>query len=287
MTGRRRLNTAGGRVDVTGMRPLARDDEQVRYWVRHTRTGMLMCLGLPVLLAGYAWLVPWHPHAVAITALAAAVSLTSPLLLLVPVERLVRHPRGGWFFYLWEAGGVALVAAFALLDAGAQSPYVAVFYVLLAHAALAYPPAGMAVTGLGIIGAYLTLAAVAGSPGTGELLFVVLTLAVAAANCAFASYNHVRAYRRTADYAAQIAVLAERGRADRLPEPPDVPPATAGGVRGCRRRPPAGTPARRRGRVQAGGRHPRAPRRGRGARQGRRCPAAAVAPVGRARPTRR
>ncbi len=189
---------------------LARDDEQVRYWVRHTRTGMLLCLGLPVLVAAYAWLTPDHPQVLAITALAAAVTLSSPLLLLIPVERLVRHPRGGWFFYLWEACGVALVMVFSLLDEGARSPFVAIFYILLAHAALAYPPAGMAVTGLGTIWAYLGLAGVAGSPGTAELVFVVVTLAVAAANCAFASYNHVLAYRRTTAYAEQIAVLAER-----------------------------------------------------------------------------
>ena len=128
----------------------------------------------------------------------------------MPVERLVRHPRGGWFFYVWEACGVALVAVFALLDDGARSPYVSIFYVLLAHAALAYPPAGMALTGAGIIGAYLGLAIAAGSPGAAELVFVVVTLAVAAANCAFASYNHVLAYRRTTAYAEQIAVLAER-----------------------------------------------------------------------------
>jgi PleD family two-component response regulator len=35
-----------------------------------------------------------------------------------------------------------------------------------------------------------------------------LTLVVATATCAFASYNHVRVYRRTAAYARQIAVLA-------------------------------------------------------------------------------
>ena len=68
----------------------------------------------------------------------------------------------------------------------------------------------MAVTGCGTIAAYLGLGLL-GQPTSPDLLLLgATTLAVATGTCAFASYNHVRAYRRTAAYAQRIAVLAER-----------------------------------------------------------------------------
>ena len=192
------------------MRVLTDDDEQVAFWVRHTRLGVGLCVVLPVVLIGYELPSDVVPHRSLSVALATAIGLLSPLLLLVPIPRLVRSAHGAWFFYGWEAGGIALVLVFAGLDGGAGSPLVAFFYVLLAHAALAYPPAGMAVAGGGTIAAFLGLGLL-GPPTPPELLVLkAATLAVATATCAVASSNHVRAYRRTAAYAQRIAVLAER-----------------------------------------------------------------------------
>jgi diguanylate cyclase (GGDEF)-like protein len=192
------------------VRQLADDDEQVSFWVRHTRLGVGLCVLLPVLLVGYTLVSRDAPHPRLTIVLATAVCVLSPLLLLVPVRRLVLTRYGGWFFYGWEAGGIALVLLFAALDHGAGSPVVAFFYVLLAHAALAYPPAGMAVTGGGAITAYLALGILGNPTPFDALLLGAATLAAATGTCAFASYNHVRAYRRTAAYAQRIAVLAER-----------------------------------------------------------------------------
>jgi diguanylate cyclase (GGDEF)-like protein len=189
---------------------LADDDEQVAFWVRHTRLGVALCVVLPLLLIGYTLTSDGAPHPALSVALAAAVCLLSPLLLLVPVPRLVRSVYGGWFFYGWEAAGIALVVMFAALDRGAGSPLVSFFYVLLAHAALAYPPSGLAVAGGGTIAAYLGLGLLGPHTATELLLLKAAILAVATATCAVASYNHVRAYRRTAAYAQRIAVLAER-----------------------------------------------------------------------------
>jgi diguanylate cyclase (GGDEF)-like protein len=192
------------------MRALADDDEQVAFWVRHTRLGVGLCFALPLVLIGYTLLSDDAPHPGLSVALAAAVCVLSPLLLLVPVRRLVHSPYGGWFFYGWEAGGIALVLLFAALDRGAGSPLVAFYYVLLAHAALAYPPSGLAVTGGGTIVAILGLALFGPTTSVELLVLKVATLAIATATCAVASYNHVRAYRRTAAYAQRIALLAER-----------------------------------------------------------------------------
>ena len=196
--------------DQPGVRALAEDDEQVAFWERHTRLGVVLCVVLPAVVAGHtvAQAAPEHPYAV--YALAAAVALLSPLILLVPVARLVRHPLGRLFFDGWEAVGTGLVVAFALLDGGADSPYTMIFYVLLAHAALAYPPVGMAIAGAGNVVGYLVVCVFGGGVPAADVVAGVLLLAVATGTCAFASYNHVRAYRRTAAYARQIALLAER-----------------------------------------------------------------------------
>jgi hypothetical protein len=50
---------------------------------------------------------------------------------------------------------------------------------------------------------------VGGAPAD-DVLVGALALAVATATCAFASANHQRAYQRTAAYARQVALLAER-----------------------------------------------------------------------------
>ena len=192
------------------MRPLAQDDERVAFWRRHTVGGVTLCVVLPAIIATRTWISPPAANDQLVLSLAAAIALLSPALLLVPVERLVRHPRGRLFFDVWEAVGVGLIILFAVLDGGVSSPYSLFLFVLLSHAALAYPPVGVALAGSLIVTGYLAMAVVSGAPLTDFVLVVVLTLVVATCTCASASANHLRVYQRTAAYAAEIAALAER-----------------------------------------------------------------------------
>lgn len=191
------------------MRPLARDDERVAFWRRHTVGGVVLCVVLPLIVVLRTLSTPAPSNGTLQLVLAAAIALPSPLLLLVPVERLVRQPRGRLFFDAWEAVGIALVIVFCLLDGGAQSPYTLFLFVLLAHAVLAYPPVGVAIAGSSILIGYLALGMASGG-APADLTATALTLVVATATCAFASANHVRVYERTARYAEEIAALAER-----------------------------------------------------------------------------
>ena len=161
------------------MRALAQDDEQVAFWERHTRLGVTLCVVLPLIIALRTSLsdAPAHPDAV--LGLAAAVAFASPLILLLPVARMVRSPRGRLFFDGWEAVGVGLTVAFALLDGGLSSPYVLIFFVLLAHAALAYPPVGMVVAGAGNLLGYLTVGLLTDGARGVDLLAGSLVLVVA------------------------------------------------------------------------------------------------------------
>jgi diguanylate cyclase (GGDEF)-like protein len=190
------------------MRALAQDEERVAFWRRHTVSGIVLCEVIPAIIAMRTWTTA-PPRAGLVLGLAAAVAGSAPLLALVPVDRLVRSPWGRLFFDVWEAVGIALVITFCLLDGGADSPYVLFLFVLLAHAALAYPPAGVALAGTTILIGYLGMGLGAGGVPADEVLVGALALVVATATCAFASANHQRAYQRTAAYARQVALLAE------------------------------------------------------------------------------
>ena len=192
------------------MRPLARDEERVSFWHRHTLSGIALCVVLPAIIAVRTLLAPDPVNGPWVLALAAAVALLSPLLLLVPVERVVRHPRGRLFFDVWEAVGIALVILFCVLDGGVTSPYVFFLFVLMAHAALAYPPVGVAIAGASIVTGYLVMGVVGGGLPPQDLLLGTCALVVTTAVCAFASFNHVRVYERTAVYARELATLVER-----------------------------------------------------------------------------
>ncbi|TQN43378.1 diguanylate cyclase (GGDEF)-like protein [Blastococcus colisei] len=192
------------------MRALAQDEERVAFWRRHTVSGVVLCVVLPAIVALRTWVAPAPPNGTVVLLLCAAIAVPAPLLLLAPVERLVRHPRGRLFFDAWEAVGIALVLLFCLLDGGVRSPYTLFLFVLLAHAALAYPPVGVALAGSFVVTGYLAVGLVAGGIPAHDLTLVTLALMVTTAVCAFASANHVRVYERTAAYAREIAALAER-----------------------------------------------------------------------------
>ncbi len=197
-------------ADDLDMRALAQDGERVAFWRRHTVSGVVLCLALPAMVVLRTLTSPDAPNSTLVLLLAAAVAGLSPLLLLVAVERLVRHPRGRLFFDAWEAVGILVVIVFSLLDGGVRSPYVLFLFVLLAHAALAYPPIGVALAGSFIVTGYLAMGLGAGGTPVHDLVLVAGALVVTTATCAFASANHVRVYERTAAYAREIAALAER-----------------------------------------------------------------------------
>jgi diguanylate cyclase (GGDEF)-like protein len=192
------------------MRVLARDDEEVAFWRRHTYFGVALCVVIPVIITMHSLLSPDRPHRVAVFVLTAATAVPAPLILLVPVDRLARHPYGRLFFDAWESVGILLVSAVVLLDGGADSAYVMFFYVLLAHAALTYPPVGTLIAGAGVVGCYIVIGLLSTSTSTGDVVLVASTLVLATGTCAIASLNHVRAYERTTAYARQIEIMAER-----------------------------------------------------------------------------
>ena len=88
----------GGRCDDRSMRALAQDDEErVAFWRRHTVSGIVLCEVIPAIIA-VRTVTTVSPRAGLVLALAAAVAGSAPLLALIPVDRLGRHPWGRLFF---------------------------------------------------------------------------------------------------------------------------------------------------------------------------------------------
>ncbi|PWW24949.1 diguanylate cyclase (GGDEF)-like protein [Geodermatophilus normandii] len=175
-------------------RPLAEDDERARFWVRHVHTGVLLSeiAGLACLVYTATTATPGHAHPVLLT-LAAAVVVVTPLLLLLPLDRIVRDLRGPLLFYGWTATTTAIVATASAFDGGAASPLPVLFFLVLVYMAVAFPPAGVVLAG-GLMTAVHT-ALVAG-PLDPQSLLVTTVLATTTLICTMTSANQWAAHDR-------------------------------------------------------------------------------------------
>ena len=182
-------------------RPLAADEHRARFWRQHVQIGVVLTEVSGLLVVGYA-LLAHRPHLGTITATVAVAVILTPLLLALPIERLSRHPSAPLFFYAWSVSITAVIAVLAVIDGGATSPLVWLLVLTLAYAGLAYPPLGVGVIGMVMVGAYLAVAAV-GAPSAPRLLVVSGTLTVFTAMTVWAS-------RRQWDLQDQQRLLTER-----------------------------------------------------------------------------
>jgi diguanylate cyclase (GGDEF)-like protein len=127
-------------------RPLAADAVRAQFWVRHLRIGVALSMVTAAMLGVYA-LAAHRPHPWLVAGVAAAAFAASPVLLRLPMERMVQDHRGRVFFYSWSVAITLVIAAAAWADGGSSSLLVMVLCLTLSYAAGAYPP--RAVAGLG------------------------------------------------------------------------------------------------------------------------------------------
>ncbi|MGY1695352.1 MULTISPECIES: diguanylate cyclase domain-containing protein [unclassified Geodermatophilus] len=191
----------------TGLyRPLAEDEERARYWIRHVRSGVLLSevAGLASLAYTLVTPTPGHRHPVLLV-LAASVVLGAPVLLLLPLRRMFRDLRGGVFFYAWSAAVTTVITVAARLDGGADSPLSVLFFLNLAFMAVAYPPAGVVLTGTATATCYTLLVA---GPLDSRSLFVATVLVTVTLVCTFTSANHWAAHDRQVVLVRTLEALA-------------------------------------------------------------------------------
>ncbi len=212
--GRRALLRVAGAL----LRPLAADEARARFWVRHVRVGVVLTEVSASVVVAYVAFAD-RPHRPAILATAAVVVVASPLLLLLPMQRMSTSRRGPLLFYAWSIAVTVVVAVIALLDGGAESPLVWLFVLTLTFAALAYPPLGVMLVGSFMVAAYLTVAALdstvdpsADAGVDSGVLVVGAVLLTFAAMTAWISRNHWDTYRQ------QLVLTARLAEVDRARE---------------------------------------------------------------------
>jgi diguanylate cyclase (GGDEF)-like protein len=175
-------------------RPLAGDDDRARFWVRHVHTGVLLSeiAGLACLLYTATTPTPGHRHPV-LLALAGAVVVGTPLLLVLPLDRIVRDLRGPLLFYGWAVATTAIVSTASAFDGGAASPLPVLFFLVLVFMAVAFPPAGVVLTGGLMTIAYVALV---GGPLDPQALLVTTVLGTTTLICTITSANQWAAHDR-------------------------------------------------------------------------------------------
>jgi hypothetical protein len=175
-------------------RPLATDEERAAYWVGHVRVGVVLSIASALMLIAYSAATPHRPHRQLIVWLAAVVVVASPLLLLLPMRRTARDHRGPIFFYAWSVVLTVVIAVIAGLDGGGRSPLVLLFSLTLTYAAVAYPPAGVALVGSLRIGSELLFIGSGPAIPLGEAALPAGVLAVFTVMAAWGSHNQWKAY---------------------------------------------------------------------------------------------
>ena len=197
---RRRTPADGARGPWTVLRAalyrqLAADDDRAAYWVRHVRLGVALTEFAALAVIGYVLLTPGTAQRTAVLlGLAGTAVLAAPLLLVLPVARMVRDPRGSLLFYCWSLAVTGLVAVGSRVDGGASSPLFALLFITLGFMAVAYPPWGVVAMGGVMNGAYLVC--VAGSGLDSSAAFIGVVMASYTVLCAMASANQWEAYDR-------------------------------------------------------------------------------------------
>ncbi|WP_159961808.1 GGDEF domain-containing protein [Blastococcus haudaquaticus] len=176
-------------------RPLAEDDDRAAYWVRHVRNGVWLTEIAAWSTVGYVFLTdtPGRQHPV-ILALAGAVILAVPGLLLLPLRAMMRDSRGPTLFYLWSIATTVVVIIGTRLDGGSASPLDGLLFVTLTYMAVAYSPYGVVAMGSVMIASYFVFVELPGVSTSG--LFFLTLLGSITMICALASANSWAAYDR-------------------------------------------------------------------------------------------
>ena len=178
----------------------------VRFLQRALRVGVLLTVVCCAFVAIYLLWTWSQPHRTAMFALAAGCTLGTLLLLALLPPRVVKGRWRDVFFVSWSAAIIVVVAVFIALDGGLDaSPLVALTFLPLIFATVAYPPVPMRTVAGAILVTFLVMG-IAEGDGAASTFVLVCSLAAAAAMCALISRLHH----------AQREELARVSRADPL-----------------------------------------------------------------------
>jgi diguanylate cyclase (GGDEF)-like protein len=138
------------------------------------------------------------PHRSAIAALVGAALLSVVGMLLARAERIVATRWCDVFFGVWSATDLAIITALAILDGGAASPLIMVFFPVLVFAGLCYPLRMAVFVGVGGMGCMLALTLVSPSSSADVAWFAAGCLGMTAIMCGWQAYTLERNRRELA-----------------------------------------------------------------------------------------
>lgn len=152
------------------------DDALVAFHLRNLRSGCWLSLAFCVLYVAYLAATPDDPNRLAILGLVIFAAATTGLMLVLPLDRLLRG-HFELFFTGWTVGLVTLISASVALDGGADSPFIVVLFVPVGFSALSYPLRPAIASGAIATGAYIAIVAIDGGVPYPTAVFTAATLA--------------------------------------------------------------------------------------------------------------
>ena len=167
------------------------DPTGVEFRLRNVRAGVALSVFCCVYLLGYCAITWSRPHRDVLLGLATYSIVSSLLLLRLPLERVMRHPRRREAFFMgWSSLLIVFVTIIVLVDGGVSSPIATVYFLPLVFAALSYPVRSMIAVSVIDVTAYVFAAVAVGGVSSTEVAFVALTLVCASWMCAWQARIH-------------------------------------------------------------------------------------------------
>jgi diguanylate cyclase (GGDEF)-like protein len=145
------------------------DESFLQFRERSLRDGAWLTYVVALVVTGYA-LATWHkPHRETVLLLLAIAVFGGFVISRLPAAAIMRSRWREPFFLAWTVLDVVLIGLVVAADGGDWSPLRATFFLTLFFAALSYPPASVAATGVLSIAGYAG-ATLLGGHATGETL---------------------------------------------------------------------------------------------------------------------
>jgi diguanylate cyclase (GGDEF)-like protein len=163
----------------------------VEFRLRNVRAGVALSVFCCAYLLVYCAITWSHPHRDVLLGLAIYSIVSSLLMLRLPLEGVMRHPR--WreaFFMGWSCLLIVFVTVIVLVDGGVASPSAAVYFLPLVFAALSYPVKSMVAVAVVDVAGYVFAALAVGGVSPTTVGFVALTLVCASWMCAWQARIH-------------------------------------------------------------------------------------------------
>jgi diguanylate cyclase (GGDEF)-like protein/putative nucleotidyltransferase with HDIG domain len=142
--------------------------------------------------AGLAYVaVTWdEPHRSTLVDLFAIAAIPGLLMVLLPLQRIVRSRFNSVFFVAWSLVQIGIVGAIVATDGGATSPLTVLFFIPLVFAALFYPLGSFVPVGVMDVFTFVGVGSAYAAVDPAYLGFIAACLGSTAVMCAWQAQNH-------------------------------------------------------------------------------------------------